>query len=142
MLSAPPAVRAQLSEALTIISAHDFPADWQALLPDLITRLQAAEAGEVRGVLETANAIYKRYRSQFMSDALSAELQYSQQLVGPLLAVLQRLTAQARPTGHAMKGPTWEPGGGAVHASEGMRGLRLAGGQMSASSGPGSSLAV
>ena len=127
MLSAPPAVRAQLSEALTIISAHDFPARWQALLPDLTTRLQAAEAGEVRGVLETANAIYKRYRSQFMSDALSAELQYSQQLVGPLLAVLQRLTAQARPTAQAMKGPPWEPGGGAVHACDGMRSVHLEG---------------
>ena len=29
MLSTPPRVRAQLSEALTIISAHDFPAKWQ-----------------------------------------------------------------------------------------------------------------
>lgn len=29
MLSTPPRVRAQLSEALTIISTHDFPAKWQ-----------------------------------------------------------------------------------------------------------------
>jgi hypothetical protein len=29
MLSAPPPVRAQLSEALTIISGHDFPSRWQ-----------------------------------------------------------------------------------------------------------------
>lgn len=29
MLSAPPRVRAQLSEALSIISSHDFPARWQ-----------------------------------------------------------------------------------------------------------------
>lgn len=29
MLSTPPRVRAQLSEALTIISTHDFPARWQ-----------------------------------------------------------------------------------------------------------------
>lgn len=29
MLSAPPRVRAQLSEALSIISSHDFPAKWQ-----------------------------------------------------------------------------------------------------------------
>jgi exportin-2 (importin alpha re-exporter) len=96
MLSAPPAVRAQLSEALTIVSAHDFPAAWPALLPDLVSRLRGADAGEVRSVLETANAIFKRYRNQFMTDALSAELQYSQQLVEPLLAVLRRLTAQAR----------------------------------------------
>ena len=28
MLSAPPLVRAQLSEALSLISSHDFPAKW------------------------------------------------------------------------------------------------------------------
>ena len=31
MLSTPPRVRAQLSEALTIISGHDFPAKWQVI---------------------------------------------------------------------------------------------------------------
>jgi len=110
MLSAPPAVRAQLSEALTIVSAHDFPAAWPALLPDLVARLRGADAGEVRGVLETANAIFKRYRNQFMTDALSAELQYSQQLVEPLLAVLRRLTAQARaPPAPAPRAPPTGP---------------------------------
>jgi len=110
MLSAPPAVRAQLSEALTIVSAHDFPAAWPALLPDLVARLRGADAGEVRGVLETANAIFKRYRNQFMTDALSAELQYSQQLVEPLLAVLRRLTAQARaPPAPAPRAPRTGP---------------------------------
>ncbi len=112
MLSAPPAVRAQLSEALTIVSAHDFPAAWPALLPDLVARLRGADAGEVRGVLETANAIFKRYRNQFMTDALSAELQYSQQLVGPLLAVLRRLTAQARARARPLRGARPAPGRG------------------------------
>jgi hypothetical protein len=89
MLSTPPRVRAQLSEALSVISGHDFPARWPALLPELIQRLRSGSAAEVAGVLETANSIYKRYRNAFMSDALSRELAYSQQLVEPLLAALQ-----------------------------------------------------
>jgi exportin-2 (importin alpha re-exporter) len=39
MLNTPPLVRAQLSEALTLISGHDFPAAWPQLLPELQTRL-------------------------------------------------------------------------------------------------------
>lgn len=36
----------------------------------------------------------RRYRNQFMTDALSKELEYCQALVNPLLAALQSLTAQ------------------------------------------------
>lgn len=39
MLNTPPLVRAQLSEALTLISSHDFPAAWPQLLPELVERL-------------------------------------------------------------------------------------------------------
>lgn len=39
MLSTPPLVRAQLSEALTLISGHDFPSAWPQLLPELKERL-------------------------------------------------------------------------------------------------------
>ena len=43
MLHTPPSVRAQVSEALTIISSHDFPARWQGLLPELIAKLESRE---------------------------------------------------------------------------------------------------
>jgi exportin-2 (importin alpha re-exporter) len=89
MVSTPPLVRAQLSEALSVISGHEFPSKWPTLLPELITRLQTGDAATVQGVLETANSIYKRYRNQFMSTALSDELAYSQQFVKPLLATFQ-----------------------------------------------------
>jgi hypothetical protein len=65
MLSAPRLVQAQLSEALSIISAEDFPDRWPGLLPELITRLGAPGARDfpsVAGVLTTANTIFKRYR--------------------------------------------------------------------------------
>ena len=62
MLSTPPPVRAQLSEALTIIGQHDFPAKWMSLLPELLERLKAGDLLIVEGILETANSIFKRYR--------------------------------------------------------------------------------
>lgn len=92
MLSTPPVVRAQLSEALSIISEHDFPARWQGLLPQLIERLKSSDANAMNGVLETLNSIYKRYRSQFMSGKLNEELSYSQQLIVPLWESLRKLS--------------------------------------------------
>ena len=62
MLSAPPKVRSQLSEALSIISSHDFPAKWQTLLPLLIEKLKSDDQQLVNGVLSTADSIYHRYR--------------------------------------------------------------------------------
>ena len=62
MLCAPPRVRAQLSEALSIISAHDFPARWQGLLPHLIEKLSTDDMQLMNGVLTTADSIYQRYR--------------------------------------------------------------------------------
>lgn len=62
MLSAPGPVRSQLSEALTIIGTHDFPAKWQTLLPELQQYMQQGDPATVGGILETANSIFKRYR--------------------------------------------------------------------------------
>ena len=70
MLSTPPAVRAQLSEALAVISTHDFPARWPGLLPDLISKLGQGSPAVLAGVLETANSIFKRYRGQYMTAQL------------------------------------------------------------------------
>ena len=123
MLSAPPAVRAQLSEALAVIGKYDYPSKWPELLPDLVARLQSANAATsaahapaaqpplaspsppsapppslaaTHGVLATANAICKRYRGAFMTDSLSAELEYSQRLAGPLLDSLRAALERAR----------------------------------------------
>lgn len=94
MLSAPPRVRSQLSEALTIISTHDFPHRWPQLLPQLLAKLASDDAAQLNGVLTTAHSIYQRYRGQFMTDQLSAELEYSQKLVRPLLAATQAAAAR------------------------------------------------
>lgn len=62
MLNTPLPVRAQLSEALTIIGEYEFPTKWPSLLPELLERLRSGDIATVAGVLETANSIYKRYR--------------------------------------------------------------------------------
>ena len=94
MLSTPPIVRAQLSEALSIVSQHDFPAKWPTLLPELTEKLHSNDPNTVHGVLQTANSIYKRYRNQFMTDKLSKDLEYSQGFVRPLLDLLMQLAGQ------------------------------------------------
>jgi exportin-2 (importin alpha re-exporter) len=60
MLSTPPLVQAQLSEALAIICGHDFPTGWPNLLPELVQRLEGADLATINGVLATANSIFKR----------------------------------------------------------------------------------
>ena len=94
MLSTPLIVRTQLSEALSIISMHDFPNKWPDLLPRLIQKLQTGDPATINGVLHTLNSIYKRLRGQLMTDALSIELEVSQQVVKPLLHALEQLTQQ------------------------------------------------
>ena len=107
MLSTPPVVRAQLSEALAVISRHDFPARWPSLLPDLIHKLQQGGRGVLHGVLETANSIFKRYRDQYMSPALSRELELCEHFVQPLLdaltSVVQQLGAAEQGDGAAVR---------------------------------------
>ena len=41
MLTAPAKAQAQLSEALSIISAADFPDRWPNLLPELVAKARA-----------------------------------------------------------------------------------------------------
>ena len=79
MLRAPRLVAAQLSEALSLVCACDFPERWEGLLPELVQRLGTPGArnyAEAAGVLTTANAIFKRYRGAVKSQELYRELKY------------------------------------------------------------------
>ena len=97
MLGAPRLVQAQLSEALSIISAADFPERWPGLLPELIQRMGtpgARDFNAVVGVLTTANTIFKRYRQAYKSDELYKELKYVlDTFAGPLLVLLKEVSA-------------------------------------------------
>jgi hypothetical protein len=56
----PAARRVQVSEAVAIISATDFPAKWPTLLPELMQHIASSDYAVVIGVLKTANEIFKR----------------------------------------------------------------------------------
>lgn len=62
MCTVPDVAQKQLSESLSIISNHDFPDQWPALLPELVAKLTTTDdLSVVNGVLETANSIFKRH---------------------------------------------------------------------------------
>ncbi|KAJ0258194.1 Exportin-2 [Hirschfeldia incana] len=89
MLSSSPRIQSQLSEALAVIGKHDFPRNWPALLPELVSSLQkAALAGDyasVNGILGTANSIFKNFRHQFRTDDLFLDIKYCLEIFAPPL---------------------------------------------------------
>ncbi|ERN11678.1 exportin-2 [Amborella trichopoda] len=77
MLNSPPLIQSQLSEALAIISEHDFPKSWQTLLPELVSTLrQATDYSVINGILRTSNSIFKKFRFQYKTNDLLLDLKY------------------------------------------------------------------
>eukprot|EP01033_Poteriospumella_lacustris_P003053 gene3054-2234_t len=76
MTTSAPDVQRQLSEAVSIIAKHDFPHNWQNLLPELVGQLNVADFSVLKGVLLTLNSILKRFRYVEKSDALYEVLLY------------------------------------------------------------------
>ncbi|KAI3439892.1 F-box domain-containing protein [Psidium guajava] len=62
MLSSSARIQSQLSEALAVISKHDFPKLWPALLPDLVSNVQkasqASDYASINGILGTARSSF------------------------------------------------------------------------------------
>ncbi|XP_059634392.1 exportin-2 [Cornus florida] len=95
MLSCTTRIQSQLSEALTVISKHDFPKAWPALLPELVSSLsRASEASDyvsANGILGTANSIFKKFRYQFNTNDLLLDLKYCLDIfTDPLLKFFKR----------------------------------------------------
>mmetsp|Transcript_30239 Transcript_30239/g.50587 ORF Transcript_30239/g.50587 Transcript_30239/m.50587 type:complete len:1000 (+) Transcript_30239:127-3126(+) len=88
MCCAPMDVQNQLAEAVTLISKYDFPAHWENLLPQLVTKLASNDLSITKGVMLTANSIMKRFRYVFRSDELYKEILFC--LDGFKLPLLQQ----------------------------------------------------
>ena len=79
-LFVPPKLQAQLSEAMSLIATHDFPEQWPNLLSELVGQLNTAASAtprdyaKVGGLLAIAHSITGRYRHEFKSDKLYAEI--------------------------------------------------------------------
>ena len=75
MCSTPQDVQRQLAEAVSIISSHDFPAEWPNLLPQLVEKMNSTtDFLIIKGVMLTANSIFKRFRNVAKSDMLYQDL--------------------------------------------------------------------
>ena len=99
MLSMPPKIQAQLSEALTIISGSDFPDKWTNLLPELLSKMHGTDYAVTNGVLATAESIFRRYREQYKTVELVRELKYVLDLfVKPMLELLKATSAHLAST--------------------------------------------
>lgn len=69
MIGAPTLVQKQLSEALATISNIDWPDSWKGLLPELVAQLQsAADMSVMLGLLESAAAVFERFRGAYDTD--------------------------------------------------------------------------
>ena len=79
-LCVPAKLQVQLSEAMSLIAAHDFPDRWPSLLGQLVGQLNTAASAtprdyaRVAGLLKIAHSITGRYRHEFKSDKLYAEI--------------------------------------------------------------------
>ena len=79
-LFVPAKLQAQLSEAMSLIATHDFPDQWPNLLSELVGQLNTAASAtprdyaKVGGLLAIAHSITGRYRHEFKSDKLYAEI--------------------------------------------------------------------
>ncbi|KAI8097100.1 Cse1-domain-containing protein [Halteromyces radiatus] len=72
----PERVQLQISDALSIIAAEDFPGNWSTLIPELTSKLSDTDYKTNNGILQTAHSIFKKWRSQFRTDELFAEILY------------------------------------------------------------------
>ncbi|XP_052163745.1 exportin-2 [Oryza glaberrima] len=104
LLTAPPLIQAQLSEALAAAAASDFPARWESLLPSIVSSLGTAlSAGDIpatNSLLAAAASLFSRFRNAFDSNFIRLDLKYClENFAAPLLEVFlstsRRLQAAA-----------------------------------------------
>ncbi|KAI8889248.1 Cse1-domain-containing protein [Backusella circina FSU 941] len=76
MINVPEKLQLQISDALSIIAASDFPEEWETLLPELVSKLSPTDYRVNNGILGTAHSIFGRWRKEFRSDALFTDIKY------------------------------------------------------------------
>jgi len=92
MLQSPPAIRAQLSEALSLIAATDFPARWTTLLPELRAKLATEDVAVIVGVLETCGSVFRHFQTSYLDAGVNESLDYCQKIISePVLRIVEVL---------------------------------------------------
>ena len=96
MCTVPPQIKAQISEAISIIAEVDYPDKWDGLLANLIGKFDSNDVSVVNGVLMTADSIFRRFRHVQRSDELYRVIIYTLKRVQePLLKLLLTTGTQA-----------------------------------------------
>jgi exportin-2 (importin alpha re-exporter) len=92
MCTTPPQIQVQLSEAISLIAASDFPDRWTNLLPELVQQFSTPNPEILVGVLKTANSIFKSFRHVGRSNELYRSILVTLHAVqAPLLALFKNL---------------------------------------------------
>jgi exportin-2 (importin alpha re-exporter) len=78
-------VQKLLGAALSLISEHDFPAQWPALLPELIEKLRVADYGAVTGVLRTLHSITRKFQHEVTPEIEQSIVYVVENLAEPLV---------------------------------------------------------
>ncbi|KJX96984.1 chromosome segregation protein Cse1 [Zymoseptoria brevis] len=76
MVKVPPAIQAQLGDAISVIADSDFWERWDTLVDDLVSRLTPDNAAVNNGVLQVAHSIFKRWEPLYRSDELYTEINH------------------------------------------------------------------
>lgn len=121
VLSAPVAVRRQLSAVLAVIAEDEYPTTWPELIAELNVPLDAAAAaaqsaasagadpaaainwGTLQGALESLAAIFERYPERMRSNELFTEIKISLEHTAPRLLKLLPISAGIVRTGLAQR---------------------------------------
>lgn len=89
MLSSPEAIQKQLSAAIGIIGKTDFPMKWPELIVQMVDKFATGDFHVINGVLRTAHSLFKKYRYEFKSNELWAEIKFVlEKLAQPLMDLL------------------------------------------------------
>ncbi|KAI9208245.1 cse1l protein [Polychytrium aggregatum] len=90
MIALPQKLQIQISEAIALIADCDFPDKWLDLVDILVSKLNMVDFNVNIGVLQTAHSIFKRWRSQFRSNALFADIKFVlERFAAPFLQLFQ-----------------------------------------------------
>lgn len=88
------AILSQINESIALVAASDFPDAWPSLIDELVAQLSTDNHHILLSILATSHAIFKRWRSQFRSDALYTEINLVlSKMANPLLELLERMHA-------------------------------------------------
>ncbi|KAK5647359.1 hypothetical protein RI129_002251 [Pyrocoelia pectoralis] len=89
MLTLPESIQKQLSDAISIIGKTDFPLKWPELISQMVEKFSTGDFHVINGILRTAHSLFKKYRYEFKSNELFAEIKFVlEKLAQPLTDLL------------------------------------------------------